>query len=75
MTMSPAEIDPVPEGEYPAAVEELQTRITALQAQRQQLRGFGAERAWLEQNRLELAHSQRQLSHALIERHRPALSS
>ncbi|HEX3266664.1 MAG TPA: hypothetical protein VHQ98_01620 [Gaiellaceae bacterium] len=70
--MSPAEMDPVPAVEQHAAVEELQTRITALQAQRQQLRGFGAEQAWLEQNRLELAHSQRELSHALIERHRPA---
>ena len=75
MTMSPAEIGPVPPGEHQAPVEELQTRITALQAQRQELRGFGAERSWLEQNRLELAHSQRELSHALIERHRPALSS
>jgi hypothetical protein len=75
MTMSPAEIDPVPAVEQPAAVEELQNHITALQAQRQELRGFGAEQSWLEQNRLELAHSQRELSHALIERHRPALSS
>jgi hypothetical protein len=75
MTMSPAEIDPVPAVEQPAAVEELQNHITALQAQRQELRGFGAERSWLEQNRLELVHSQRELSHALIERHRPALSS
>ena len=72
MTMS---LDPVPAGEHPPAVEELQTRITALQAQRQELRGFGAERSWLERNRLELADSQRELSHALIERHRPAFSS
>ena len=75
MSMSPAEIDPVQAVEQPAAVEELQNHITALVAQRQELRGFGAERSWLEQNRLELALSQRELSHALIERHRPALSS
>lgn len=55
-------------------VEELQDRITALVAQRQRLRAFGAGRSWLEQNRLELGHNQRELSHALIAQHRPAFS-
>jgi uncharacterized small protein (DUF1192 family) len=73
--MSLTEIVPVTAVEQEIAVEELQDRITALQAERQQLRGFGAERSWLERNRLELGHSQRELSNALIERHRPALSS
>jgi hypothetical protein len=75
MCMSLAEIVPVTTAEHETAVEELQDQITALVGQRQQLRSFGAERSWLEQNRLELGHSQRELSHALIERHRPAFSS
>jgi septal ring factor EnvC (AmiA/AmiB activator) len=54
-------------------VEELRERIAALVARRQQLRTFGASRASLEQNRVQLARSQRELSHALIERHLPAL--
>jgi hypothetical protein len=74
MSMSLAEIVPVTAVEQEAAVEDLQDRIGALVGQRQQLRASGAERSWLEQNRLELGHSQRELSHALIERHRPALS-
>ena len=60
--------------EHETAIEELQDRITALVAQRQRLRAFGAGRSWLEQNRLELGHNQRALSHALIEQHRPAFS-
>jgi hypothetical protein len=72
--MSLAEIVPVTAVEQETGVEELQGRSTALQAKRQQLRTVGAERSWLEQNRLELGHSQRELSHALIEQHRPAFS-
>jgi hypothetical protein len=72
--MSLAEIVPVTAVEQETGVEELQGRITALQAKRQQLRTVGAERSWLEQNRLELGHSQRALSQALIEQHRPAFS-
>jgi hypothetical protein len=75
MSMSLAEIVPVIAAEQEPAVEELQDRIRTLVGQRQQLRAFGAGRSWLEQNRLELGHSQRELSHALIQRHRPALAS
>jgi DNA-binding response OmpR family regulator len=50
-------------------VEELRARIAALVARRQQLRALGASRTMLEQNRLELASSQRELGYALIERH------
>jgi hypothetical protein len=71
MTMG---IVPVKVVEQEPAIEELQDRITALVAERQHLRAFGAGRSWLEQNRLELGHSQRELSHALIEQHRPAFS-
>jgi hypothetical protein len=53
-------------------VEELRDRISELVAQRQQLRSFGASGPLLEQNRLELARSQQELSRALIERHLPA---
>ena len=60
--------------EQETAIEELQDRITALVAQRQRLRAFGAGRSSLQQNRLELGHNQRALSHALIEQHRPAFS-
>jgi hypothetical protein len=72
--MSLAEIVPAAAVEQETGVEELQGRITALQAQRQELRTVGAGRSWLEQNRLELGHNQRELSHALIAQHRPAFS-
>jgi hypothetical protein len=58
---------------HEAAVEELRERIAALVAQRQQLRAFGASRAWLEQNRLQLGCSQRDLCRALIDQHLPPL--
>jgi hypothetical protein len=54
-------------------VEKLQERIAALVARRQQLRRFGASRASLEQNRLQLARSQSELCHAFIELHLPPL--
>jgi hypothetical protein len=53
-------------------VEELRDRISALVAQRQQLRSFGASSPSLEQNRVELARSHQELSRALIARHLPA---
>jgi hypothetical protein len=53
-------------------LDELREQIATLVAQRQQLRSFGATGALLEQNRLQLARSQQELSHALIERHLPA---
>lgn len=51
-------------------VEPLREQIAALVVRRQELRGSRASRASLEENRLELARSQRELGHALIERHR-----
>ena len=71
--MSLVDIGPATTLEPDPGVEQLQDRIAALVAERQQLRAFGAGRPWLEQNRLQLGHSQRQLCHALIERHLPAL--
>jgi hypothetical protein len=50
-------------------VEALQDRIGLLAAQRQQLRAERAERAALEQNRLEIGRTQWELSRALIDRH------
>ena len=57
--------------EHRTGVEELRERIAALVAERQQLRRFCASQASLEQNRLRLGRSQRELCHALIERHLP----
>jgi hypothetical protein len=53
-------------------VEELQQLIGRLALERQSLREAGAERAQLEQNRIELAQAQLALAHALIDRHHPA---
>jgi hypothetical protein len=53
--------------------EDVRSRIAVLVARRQQLRALGASRVTLEQNRLELARSQRDLSYALIEQHLPPL--
>jgi hypothetical protein len=54
-------------------VEALQREISSLCAERQRLRASGAQGGELEQNRLEIARLQWQLSHALIQRHmRPA---
>jgi hypothetical protein len=71
--MSLADLGPVTTHQHETEVEELQDRIALLVAERQQLRTFGARPSWLEQNRLQLGHSQRQLCYALIERHLPAL--
>jgi hypothetical protein len=72
--MSRAEIVPATAVEQETAIEELRERITALVDERQHLRAFGAGRSWLEQNRLELGHNQRELAQALIKQHRPAFS-
>jgi DNA repair exonuclease SbcCD ATPase subunit len=53
------------------ALRELRDEIDALVAERQALRSAGADRAALEENRLELGNRQRQLALALIERHVP----
>jgi hypothetical protein len=54
------------------SVEELQFRIERLTAERQDLRTAGAERARLEENRVELVQAQWSLSHALIKKYYPA---
>ncbi len=54
-------------------VESLTERIEALVGERQTLRAAAADGDRLEQNRLEIARLQRQLSQALIARHRPAI--
>jgi hypothetical protein len=59
--------------ELATGVEELRERIAGLVARRQQLRGSGASRASLEQNRRQLVRSQWELGHALIELHLPPL--
>jgi hypothetical protein len=53
------------------SVEVLTLRISALVAERQQLRDRGASETMLEQNRLQLARAQWELGHALIDRHLP----
>ena len=53
-------------------VEALLEEISGLTAERQQLRERGAETVRLERNRVKLARTQWQLSHALIERYLPA---
>jgi hypothetical protein len=50
-----------------ARVEQLLRRISALVAERQELRGDSRQSADLEHNRLEIARCQRDLNHALIE--------
>jgi hypothetical protein len=53
-----------------ASVEVLREELRGLVAERQAMREREAGRDELESNRLELALRQRQLSHALIDRHR-----
>lgn len=56
-------------GQTRPTVEALQDRISDLTSERQRLRDEDAGAAKLEQNRVQLARTQWQLSHALIERH------
>ncbi|MHB8060507.1 MAG: hypothetical protein ACYDHO_06710 [Gaiellaceae bacterium] len=53
----------------PASPEELQRQLASLACERQRLRETGTSRESLERNRLEIAHRQHELSHALIRRH------
>lgn len=53
------------------SVETLTLRISALVAERQQLRDGGASETMLERNRVELARAQWELGNALIDRHLP----
>jgi hypothetical protein len=55
------------------SVETLMDQIAELAAERQRLRDSGAAPAKLERNRIKLARTQWQLSHALIERYLPAV--
>jgi hypothetical protein len=54
-----------------SSVEALTLRISALVAERQQLRDRGASETMLERNRVQLARAQWELGHALINRHLP----
>ena len=54
-------------------VDSLLGRINAHTSERQELRGRGADRESLEQNRLEIVRLQWELSRALIARHCPDL--
>ncbi len=56
-------------------VEALLEEISALTAERQQLRERGVDTMRLERNRVKLARAQWELSHALIERYLPAAHS
>jgi hypothetical protein len=51
------------------SVEELTMRVGELATERQALRARGASELALERNRVKLARTQWELSHALIERH------
>jgi len=53
-------------------VEMLQEQISGLAVERQHLREQGINGSRLERNRVKLARTQWQLSHALIERYLPA---
>ena len=55
-----------------SSVEALTLRISALVAERQQLRDRGASETALERNRLQLARAQWELGHALIDQNLPA---
>ena len=57
------------------SVEVLVQQIGELTAERQRLRDQGAGTARLERNRIKLARSQWELSHALIERYLPGEDS
>jgi hypothetical protein len=54
-----------------SCVEGLTLRISALVAERQQLRDRGGSDTALERNRVQLARAQWELGHALIDRHLP----
>ena len=52
-------------------MDALQARVAMLALERQELRARDAAAAALERNRVALARAQWELSHALIEQHRP----
>ena len=71
--MSRAEFVPAPRSSKRLQSRSCRNRITALVARATAPPGVRC-RPRPEQNRLELGHNQRELSHALIEQHRPAFS-
>ena len=58
-------------GRTPHSVETLLDEISGLTVERQRLRDRGVDAVKLERNRVKLARSQWELSHALIARYRP----
>jgi hypothetical protein len=60
---------------HEVSVEALADAIAALVSERQALRAGAPDHARLEQNRLEIARLQRQLSEALIQRHLPTAAA
>jgi hypothetical protein len=75
MVLRPAIPSRFRRGHTRPSVEVLLEEISRLTAERQLLRERSADAARLERNRVKLARAQWELSHALIERYRPAAHS
>jgi hypothetical protein len=58
-----------------ASAEELTARLEILVAERQELRSRAASASALERNRLQIARTQWELSHVLIDRHLPPVEA
>jgi hypothetical protein len=58
-----------------ASAEELSARLSSLVAERQELRARAASARALERNRLQIARTQWELSHVLIDRYLPATAA
>jgi hypothetical protein len=72
MVLRPATPSRFRRGHTRPSVEALLDNISQLTAERQELRERGVDQTKLERNRVKLARAQWELSHALIERYRPA---
>lgn len=59
-------------GDVRHTIEALNARIGDLVVERQRLRAAGAAESVLERNRVRIARTQWELSHALVERYAPA---
>jgi hypothetical protein len=80
MDMSATNLRPVAPARFKRSaarltVEDLQSSIDALTAERQRLREGRASAAALERNRVKIARAQWQLSYALIERYLPVAAA
>jgi hypothetical protein len=75
MVLRPATPSRFRRGHTRPSVEALLDNISQLTAERQELRERGVDQTKLERNRVKLARAQWELSHALIERYRPARDS